>query len=135
MEPRQLCPLEITHTSPRVEAYDHETNEKGVRLALDLIDEVRDEANARNAERQKKASFHCDQRVKEKFFRQDNLTLRKIEASRVGQKGRLSPNWEGSYRVRKTPGRGFYRLEIWDDEHIPRLRIESLNFKSQHNIN
>ena len=41
-----VVPLEITHASPRVEAYEPETNEEGMRLALDLIDEVRDEANA-----------------------------------------------------------------------------------------
>ncbi|XP_074331508.1 uncharacterized protein LOC141668481 [Apium graveolens] len=43
-----VVPLEITHGSPRIEAYDPETNEEGMRLALNLIDEVRDEANARN---------------------------------------------------------------------------------------
>ncbi|XP_074351365.1 uncharacterized protein LOC141690468 [Apium graveolens] len=45
-----VVPLEITHGAPRIEAYEPETNEEGIRLALDLIDEVRDEANARNAE-------------------------------------------------------------------------------------
>ncbi|XP_074323600.1 uncharacterized protein LOC141660511 [Apium graveolens] len=48
-----VVPLEITHESPRIEAYEPETNEEGMRLALDLIDEVRDEANARNAEHQR----------------------------------------------------------------------------------
>ncbi|XP_074323042.1 uncharacterized protein LOC141659988 [Apium graveolens] len=42
--------LEITHGSPRVKSYELEVNEEGMRLALDLIDEVRDEANARNTE-------------------------------------------------------------------------------------
>ncbi|XP_074336715.1 uncharacterized protein LOC141673886 [Apium graveolens] len=51
-----VVPLEITHGSPRIEAYELETNEKGMRLALDLIDEVRDEANARNYEHPKNAS-------------------------------------------------------------------------------
>ncbi|XP_074337636.1 uncharacterized protein LOC141674832 [Apium graveolens] len=45
-----VVPLEITHGSPRVKVYEPETNEEGMRLALDLIDEVRDEANGRNAE-------------------------------------------------------------------------------------
>ncbi|XP_074324003.1 uncharacterized protein LOC141660923 [Apium graveolens] len=47
-----VVPLKITHGSPRIEAYEPETNEEGMRLALDLIDKVRDEANARNAEHQ-----------------------------------------------------------------------------------
>ncbi|XP_074346370.1 uncharacterized protein LOC141685148 [Apium graveolens] len=45
-----VVPLEITHGSLRIEAYEPDTNEEGMRLALDLIDEVRDEANTRNAE-------------------------------------------------------------------------------------
>ncbi|XP_074376764.1 uncharacterized protein LOC141718278 [Apium graveolens] len=47
-----VVPLQITHGSPRIEAYELETNEEGMRLALDLIEEVRDEASARNAEHQ-----------------------------------------------------------------------------------
>ncbi|XP_074374369.1 uncharacterized protein LOC141714769 [Apium graveolens] len=41
-----VVPLEITRGSPRIEAYEPETNEEGMRLAPDLIDEVIDEANA-----------------------------------------------------------------------------------------
>ncbi|XP_074346993.1 uncharacterized protein LOC141685812 [Apium graveolens] len=63
-----VVPLEITHGSPRIEAYESETNEEGMRLALDLIDEVRDEANARNAEHQRRASLYYNRRVKERFL-------------------------------------------------------------------
>ncbi|XP_074377365.1 uncharacterized protein LOC141718888 [Apium graveolens] len=44
-----VVPLEITHGSPEIEAYEQETNEEGMRLTLDLIDEVRDEANTRHS--------------------------------------------------------------------------------------
>ncbi|XP_074377568.1 uncharacterized protein LOC141719086 [Apium graveolens] len=40
-----VVPLEITHASPRIEAYEPETNEEGMRLALDLIEEARDEGD------------------------------------------------------------------------------------------
>ncbi|XP_074337745.1 uncharacterized protein LOC141674946 [Apium graveolens] len=33
-----VVPIEITHRSPRIEAYEPETNEEGMRLALDLIE-------------------------------------------------------------------------------------------------
>lgn len=88
-----VVPLEIMHASPRVEAYEQETNEEGMRLALDLIDEVRDEANAKNVEHQKKASFYYNHRVKERFFQQGDLVLRKIEAFGVGAKGKMAPNY------------------------------------------
>ncbi|XP_074336883.1 uncharacterized protein LOC141674055 [Apium graveolens] len=54
----------ITHGSPRIEAYEPETNEEGLRLALDLIDEVWDEASARNAEHQERAPLYYNRRVK-----------------------------------------------------------------------
>ena len=115
-----VVPLEITHASPRVEAYEPETNEEGMRLALDLIDEVRDEANARNAEHQRRASLYYNRRVKERFFRHGDLVFRKIEASGVGEKGKLALNWEGPYKIKKTLGRGSYKLETLDGAEVPR---------------
>ncbi|XP_074374180.1 uncharacterized protein LOC141714566 [Apium graveolens] len=47
-----VVPLEITPGSPRINAYEPETIEESMRLTLDLIDEVRDVASARNAEHQ-----------------------------------------------------------------------------------
>ena len=40
-----VVPVEISHGSPRITAYEPEQNEEGQRLALDLIDKVRDQAN------------------------------------------------------------------------------------------
>ncbi|XP_074347079.1 uncharacterized protein LOC141685901 [Apium graveolens] len=99
-----VVPLEITHGSPKIEAYEPETNEEGMRLALDLIDEVRDEANAHNVEHQRRASLYYNRRIKERFFQQGDLVLRKIVASGVGKRGKLAPNWEGPYKVRRTLG-------------------------------
>ena len=42
-----IVPLEITHISTRVEAFEPEANEEGMRIALDLIDEVKNEANTK----------------------------------------------------------------------------------------
>ena len=49
-----VVPVEITHMSSRVEAFKSEANiHEGMRLTLDLIDEVRDEANAKIVEYKK----------------------------------------------------------------------------------
>ncbi|XP_074360766.1 uncharacterized protein LOC141701019 [Apium graveolens] len=90
-----------------------------MRLSLDLIDEVRDEANTRNAEHQRRASLYYNRRFKERFFQQGDLVLRKIDASGVGERGKLAPNWEGPYKVRKTLGRGSYKLETLNGEEVP----------------
>ena len=87
-----VVPLEITHVSTKVEAFDPETNEEGMRLALNLIDEVRDEANARIVEYHKRTSSYYNLKVKGRAFKEGDLVLRKIEASGVGQKGKLAPN-------------------------------------------
>ncbi|XP_074377491.1 uncharacterized protein LOC141719014 [Apium graveolens] len=101
---KALVPLEITYGSQRVEASEPENNEKGMSLALDLIDEVRDEANAHNAEHQQRASIYYNRRIKERFFHQGDLVLRKDEASGVGERGKLAPNYEGPYKAMKTLG-------------------------------
>ncbi|XP_074351500.1 uncharacterized protein LOC141690614 [Apium graveolens] len=116
---KAVVPLEITHGSPRIEAYEPETNEEGMRLTLDLIDEVRDEANARNAEHQRRASLYYNRRVKERLFQQEDLVMRKIEALGVGERGKLALNWEGPYKVRKTLGRGSYNLETLHGDEVP----------------
>ncbi|XP_074346854.1 uncharacterized protein LOC141685661 [Apium graveolens] len=115
-----VVPMEISYSSPRIQAYNAEENDEGKKLALDLIDEVRDAAHARIIEYQKKASFYYNLRVKERFFKQGDLVLRKVEASRVGQKGKLAPNWERPYKVKSIQGRGSYELETMDGEKVPR---------------
>lgn len=59
-----VVPVEITHNSPRIKAYEPERNEEGMRLAVDLIDEVRDKTNVKIVKYHKKASFYCSLRGK-----------------------------------------------------------------------
>ena len=94
-----IIPLEITHLSSRVEAFKPEGNEEGMRLALDLIDEVRDEANAKIIEYRKRTSSYYNLRVKGRAFKEGDLFVRNIEASGVEQKGKLAPNCEGPYKA------------------------------------
>ncbi|XP_074356110.1 uncharacterized protein LOC141695795 [Apium graveolens] len=115
-----VVPVEISHSSPRIQEYNDEDNKEGQRLALDLIDEVWNEAHAMIVENQMKASFYYNLRVKERFFKQGDLVLRKVEASGVGQKGKLAPSWEGPYKVKSAQERGSYKLEIMDGFEIPR---------------
>lgn len=82
-----VVPVEISHSSARIQAYKAEENEEGKRLSLDLINEVCEEAHARIVEYQKKASFYYNLRVKERFYRENDLVLRKIEASELDKRG------------------------------------------------
>ena len=115
-----VVPLEITHTSPRIREFQPESNEEGLRAAIDMIDEVRDEAHAKIVENQKRASYYYNLRVKERFFKEGDLVLRKVEASGVGPQGKMAPNWEGPYQVKAVSGRGAYKLQTLDGDEVPR---------------
>ncbi|XP_074356504.1 uncharacterized protein LOC141696233 [Apium graveolens] len=56
-----VVPVEISHSSPRIQAFNVEENEEDQRIALDLIDE----AHPKIVEYQKKAFFYYNLRVKE----------------------------------------------------------------------
>ncbi|XP_074374371.1 uncharacterized protein LOC141714771 [Apium graveolens] len=81
---KAVIPVEISHSSPRIQAFNAKENEEGKRLTLNLIDKVRDAAHAKIMEYLKKASFYYNLRVKERFFKQGDLVLRKVEAYGVG---------------------------------------------------
>ncbi|KAL8135308.1 hypothetical protein AgCh_010101 [Apium graveolens] len=49
-----VVPVEISHSSPRIQAYHADENEEGKRLTLDLINEIRDAAHAKIVEYQEK---------------------------------------------------------------------------------
>ena len=46
-------PVEISHISPQITPFEPGANEEGMKLALDLIDEVRNKAHAKIVEYQK----------------------------------------------------------------------------------
>lgn len=106
-----------------MEAYELETDEKGMRLASYLIDEVR--AHAKIVEYHNKVSFFYNVQFKKRFFREENLILRKIKAYEVGQKENLAPNWEGPCQIKQVLRRGSYKLEIWKAKKYPKFGIAS----------
>ena len=59
-------------------------------------------------------------KVKAKLYRAGDLVLRQAEVSRHTEQSKLSPNWEGPYRVTEVLHRGAYRLEELDGKPIPR---------------
>ncbi|XP_074327901.1 uncharacterized protein LOC141665819 [Apium graveolens] len=49
-----VVPVKISHSSPRIQAYNAIENDEETRLSMDLIDEVRDKTHANIVEHQKK---------------------------------------------------------------------------------
>lgn len=99
-----------------------------MKLALDLIDEVKNKGNAKIVEYQKQTSFYYNLIVKGRAFKEGDLVLRKVEASGVRQMGKLDPNWEGPYKVNGLQGLGAYKLKIMKGEEVARTQ-HATNFK------
>uniref|UniRef100_A0A2N9F4Z3 Uncharacterized protein n=1 Tax=Fagus sylvatica TaxID=28930 RepID=A0A2N9F4Z3_FAGSY len=92
-----VVPVEIGLTSFRTLAYDGQKNEEQLRLNLDLIDEVRETAEARMKRYQEKMARHYNSRVKPRQLSIGDLVLRKVTlATRNPSEGKLGPNWEGT---------------------------------------
>jgi hypothetical protein len=113
--------VEIGLTTLRTSTYDDQQNEEQLRLNLDLIDEVRDTAEARMKRYQEKMARHYNSRVKPRHFSIGDLVLRKVTlATKVPSEGKLGPNWEGPYKVVEVRRPRTYHLEDMNGRRLPR---------------
>ena len=55
------------------------------------------------------------------MFWPGDLVLHKAKVSKPTEQGKLSPNWEGPYRVAETLRPGAYKLEYLERTTIPRM--------------
>ena len=123
-----VIPEEIHMTSHRVRKYQAEENEEQFRLNLNLMDEVRMDAEQRTARYKNIMSRQYDAMVKPRRFKIGNLVLKRVTlATRNSAYGKLRPNWEGPYRVINCKRQGSYYLEaldgrrleyLWNVEHL-----------------
>ena len=116
-----VIPIEIGHTSLRKEFFDERNNEDQLKLNLDCLDEVRDQAFQRMAKYQQKMVEYYNQRVKLKRFNIRDLVLRKVTlAMKDPAQGKLQSTWEGPYKVVHYSRRGSYHLEDLNGNKLPR---------------
>ena len=75
-------------------------NEEGIRLHLDLLDEVRATVKQRMARYQDLMAKHYNTKVKSRHFSIEDLILRKVTtAAKDPAQRKLGPNWEAPYRI------------------------------------
>ena len=123
-----VVPVEIGLTTLRTSTYDEQQNEEQLRLNLDLIDEVRETAEARMKRYQEKMARHYNSKVKPRQLLSGDLVLQKITlATKNPSEGKLGPNWERPYKVKEVRRPGTYHLEDmngrrlsrpWNAEHL-----------------
>lgn len=94
--------------------FDPKKSEDGLRLNCDLLEEVRDSTHLKIAKYQDKVSKYCNSKSKKQGFSLNDLVLRESAISIPSKLNKLSPPWEGPYRVIKVIKPGTYRLAHLD---------------------
>ncbi|GAV62002.1 hypothetical protein CFOL_v3_05527, partial [Cephalotus follicularis] len=107
-----MIPVEIGVQSPRVVHFNEANNEEGLRNLLNLVEELRDKADIRVAAYKQRVSRYYNKRVNPRPLREGDLVLRNAAiADPTSTRGKLAPNWEGSYQVKKVLRPGTFKLE------------------------
>ncbi|GAV58507.1 hypothetical protein CFOL_v3_02040 [Cephalotus follicularis] len=89
--------------SPRVVHFNEANNKEGLRNLLDLVEELRDKATIRVAAYQQRVSGYYNKRVNSRPLREGDLVLRSaVIADPTRTRGKLAPNWEGPYKLKKV---------------------------------
>ena len=116
-----VIPMEVGVASTRQEAFHEESNDDHLQINLDCLDEVREEASVRVTKYQQRMADYYNKRVKLRRLEIRDLVLRKVTtATRDSAQGKLSPTWEGPYRVTHYSRQGSYHLETMDGQKLPR---------------
>ena len=89
--------------------HEDKDNEEQLRLNLDLIDEVRTDAEHKIAKYQNLMARQYDAMVKPRRFNIRDLVLKKVSlATKNPTPGKLGPNWEGPYKIINYKKQGSY---------------------------
>ena len=115
-----VIPLEVCIPSHRTEHFHLECNEEALRHNLDLVEERREKAALSQAAYKSLSEAHYNKKVRRLVCKVGDLVLRKNEASLQEKPGKLTPNWEGPYRVKEARRNGSYVLETMEGSLIPR---------------
>ncbi|GAV78851.1 hypothetical protein CFOL_v3_22316 [Cephalotus follicularis] len=117
-----MIPVEISVQSPRVVNFSEENNEQGLRNLLDLVEELIDKAAIKVATYQQRVSRYYNKRVNPRPLRECDLVLRNSAiVDPTGTKGKLAPNWEGPYKVKRVLRPGTFKLETLGGREIPKV--------------
>ncbi|XP_077248387.1 uncharacterized protein LOC143888001 [Tasmannia lanceolata] len=116
-----VIPVDVGTSSPRVTSFNEQLNSDGLRANLDLLEEIREESRIRVAAYKQRVSNYHDSKVRPREFRTGDLVLRRAAVSQPLKVGKLSPTWEGPYRVKEVIRPGSYKLETLEERLLPHV--------------
>nr|AAL31648.1 Putative polyprotein [Oryza sativa]AAL34947.1 Putative polyprotein [Oryza sativa]AAP51891.1 retrotransposon protein, putative, unclassified [Oryza sativa Japonica Group] len=112
-----VLPSELTLKSPRATMYCEADQDQLRRDDLDYLEERRRRAALRAAHYQQSLRRYHQRHVRARSLCVDDLVLRRVQ-TRAGL-SKLSPMWEGPYRVIGVPRPGSVRLATGDGTELP----------------
>ncbi|XP_073125146.1 uncharacterized protein [Henckelia pumila] len=115
---KAVASAEIGEQSWRVKQYTSSGNDQALRMSLDLVDELRDEASTRAKRYRACMTKAYNDRVKPRSFQVGDLVLRKSDI--LKSVGKLDPKWEDPYKVIEIVNMETYRLQHSDGRILPR---------------
>ncbi|RDX66362.1 Tf2-8, partial [Mucuna pruriens] len=113
-----MIPVEIGEPSPRTALFEPSRNEEELRANLDLIQEAREIAHIKEYAIKTRAARRYNQKVIPRKFKTGDLVLKKV--TMTANKNKLTPLWEGPFRVINETGQGAYKLESLEKRVLPR---------------
>ncbi|VFQ77911.1 unnamed protein product [Cuscuta campestris] len=116
----ERLPIEAEFPTFRESNYQPQQNEEDHLAELNLVEERRMAAEVKMSTYQQVVKKYHDNKVGPRYFQADDEVLRRREASRPGDGGKLAKNWEGPYRVKAIIRPGTYRLETLDGVPVER---------------
>lgn len=93
-------------------------NVEELRVNLDLVEEAREIAHLKEFACKEWAARKYNSKVVPRSMKESNLVLKR--AIKNPTAGKLGPNWEGPFHVKKEVGKGSYHLEELNGKDVPR---------------
>nr|XP_009628357.1 uncharacterized protein LOC104118728 [Nicotiana tomentosiformis] len=111
-----LIPVEIGELSMRFTQANDESNGEEMRMNLDLLEEKREAALIRMATHKQIIERYYNRKAHLRYFKIGDFVLKKVfQTTKAIGAGKLSPNWEGPYKIRIIAGKWAYELETMED--------------------
>ncbi|VFQ62952.1 unnamed protein product [Cuscuta campestris] len=116
-------PIEAKIPTFREAEYSEEENNESHMAELNMVEERRAMAKMKMMEYQQTVKAYHDNKVGPRYFQVGDEVLRRGEASKPGDGGKLAKKWEGPYKVTAIIRPGTYKLETLEGKEVERLEF------------
>nr|XP_009765539.1 PREDICTED: uncharacterized protein LOC104217081 [Nicotiana sylvestris] len=115
-----LIPVEIGEPSTRYNQATEESNEEEMRVNLDLVEDMRETTLIRMTVQKQVIEWYYNWKACLRYFKIRDYVLNNVfQSTRTANPRKLSPNWEGPYKIHGIARKGAYELEMLDGKILP----------------